>query len=102
MHEHCRRLIKIFFLFSFVSLMLCPYAEIMTASHGGKIVIQQDDFRKTKKLVIHDFHADDHPLYFTRTALQPLPAAVKKTLCTVPAAHQNIGLSTYATVQLLL
>jgi hypothetical protein len=102
MHEHCRRLIKVFFVFSFVSLMLCPYAEIMTASHGGKILIQQDDFRKTKKLVLHDFQPDTPSFYFTSNAPQPVPAALKETLCVMPASHQRISLSIFSTVQLLL
>ena len=51
MKNNYRRLLKIFLLCAFVYLMLCPYASLLSAAHGGNILIQQDDFRKTKKLV---------------------------------------------------
>jgi len=102
MQDHSKRFLRVLLLFSFVSLMLCPYAEIITASHGGKMLIQQDDFRKTKKLVINDFHSGNPLVYITSTPSQPVPAAIKETLNVMPASHLSIGLSITTTVQLLL
>jgi hypothetical protein len=102
MHEHCRRLIKVFFLFSFISLMLCPYAEIITASHGGKILLQQDDFKKNRKPVKNEYQSPQAPVFlktplFACTRFLP---DVRRPL--FPLQCLPIGLSITTTVQLLL
>jgi hypothetical protein len=102
MHELCRRLIKIFFLFSFVSLMLCPYAEIVTAGHGGKLVLQQDDFKKSRKLVKNEYQSPQAPV-FLKTPLFAsalFMSEVRRPL--FPLQCLPIGLSITTTVQLLL
>jgi len=102
MQDHCRRFLRILLLFSFVSLMLCPYAEIITAGHVGKLLIHQDDFKKNKKLVKNEYQSPQAP-FFLKT---PLPAIayfgseVRRPLC--PPQCQPIGLSITTTVQLLL
>jgi len=52
MQNRCRRFLRVLLLFSFVSLMLCPYAEIVTAGHGGKLLIHQDDFKKSQDKMV--------------------------------------------------
>lgn len=102
MQCHCKRFLRVLLLFSFVSLMLCPYDEIITASHGGKILIQQDDFKKNRKLVKNECQTPQTPV-FLKT---PHPDSARfwsevrwplfSLLC------QPIGLSLTATVRLLL
>jgi hypothetical protein len=82
--------------------MLCPYAEIITASHGGKLLIHQDDFKKNRKLVKNESQSPQ-ALFFLKTPLFASP------LCGSEAGRplfsprfQPIGLSITATVQLLL
>jgi len=102
MHQHGSRLIRILFLFSFVSLMLCPYSEIITAGHGGKLLIHQDDFKKNWKLVKNEYQSPHAPVFLK----SPIPAE-PTFLAEVRWPHfpllcRPIGLSIITTVQLLL
>jgi hypothetical protein len=102
MQDHSKRFLRVLLLFSFVSLMLCPYAEIITAGHGGKLLIHQDDFKKNRKLVKNEYQAPQAPV-FLKT---PLPAGAP-FLSEVRWPHfsplcRPIGLSITTTVQLLL
>jgi len=102
MKNNYRRFLKVFLLFAFVSLMLCPYAEIITASHGGKLLIQQDDFKKNRKLTKNELQSFQIPV-FLKT---PLPAYtslfLEAHLPLFSPLHQPIGISITTTVQLLL
>jgi hypothetical protein len=102
MQDHSKRFLRVLLLFSFVSLMLCPYAEIITAGHGGKILLQQDDFKKNRKLVKNEYQAPQAPV-FLKTPLHantPFLSEVRWPL--FPPQCQPIGLSITTTVQLLL
>jgi hypothetical protein len=102
MREHCRRLIKVFFLFSFVSLMLCPYAEIITASHGGKILLQQDDFKKNRKPVKNEYQSPQAPVFLKTPHFSGPRFLLEVCRPLFPPQCQPIGLSITTTMQLLL
>jgi len=102
MHEHCRRLIKVFFLFSFVSLMLCPYAEIITASHGGKMLIQQDDFKKNRKPVKNEYQSLQTPVFLKTPLFFSALFLLEVRRPLFPPQCQPIGLFIFSTEQLLL
>ena len=102
MQDHCRCFLRVLLLFSFVSLMLCPYAEIVTAGHGGKLLIHQDDFKKNRKLVKNEYQSPQVPI-FLKTPLfasAHFRSEVRRPL--LPSQCQPIGLSITTTMQLLL
>jgi hypothetical protein len=102
MQHHCKRLLRVLLLFSFVSLMLCPYAEIITAGHGGKLLIHQDDFKKNRKLLKNEYQSPQIP-FFLKT---PLFASAHfwSEVCRplLPPRCRPRGLSITTTMQLLL
>ena len=102
MKNNYRRFLKVLLLFAFVSLMLCPYAEIITASHGGKLLIHQDDFKKNKKLTKNEFQHSQFPVFFKTPLPANTPLFLEVCLPLFPPLHQPIGISITTTVQLLL
>jgi hypothetical protein len=102
MKDNYRRLLRVFLLFAFVSLMLCPYAELITASHGGKLLIQQDDFKKNRKLTKHELPSFQIPAFLKTPHPANTPLFREVHLPLFPALHQPIGISITTTVQLLL
>ena len=102
MQDHSKRFLRVLLLFSFVSLMLCPYAEIITAGHGGKILIHQDDFKKNRKMVINAFQPVKNPVFLKSHDTITAPAMPAVSLERLPVEHQRIGLFIFSTVQLLL
>jgi hypothetical protein len=102
MKNNYRRLLKVFLLFAFVSLMLCPYAEIITASHGGKLLIHQDDFRKANKLVKVDSHLSENLVFIRNNSLLFISSDLKDKQQAVGVPHHSIVLTFISTVQLLL
>ena len=102
MQNHCKRFLRVLLLFSFVSLMLCPYAEIITASHGGKLLIHQDDFKKNRKLVKNEHQSPQAP-FFLKSPIFSAPLFLSEVRWQqFPVQCQPIGLSITTTVQLLL
>jgi len=103
MQSYYQRFVRILLLFSFVSLMLCPYAEIITASHGGKILLQQqDDFKKNRKLVKNEFQSFQVPVFLKTPLHANTPFYLEVHLQLFPPLHLPIGISITTTVQLLL
>jgi hypothetical protein len=102
MKDNYRRLLRVFLLFAFVSLMLCPYAELITASHGGKLLIQQDDFKKNRKLTKHELPSLQIPAFLKTPHPANTPLFLEVHLPLSPPLHQPIGISITTTVQLLL
>jgi hypothetical protein len=102
MKNNYHRLLKIFLLCAFVYLMLCPYASLLIAEHGGNILIQQDDFKKTKKLVKADSHLSENQVFLSKTSLLFIPSDLKGKQIVVGFPHQSIVLTITSTVELLL
>jgi len=102
MKDNYRRLLRVFLLFAFVSLMLCPYAELITASHGGKLLIQQDDFKKNRKLTKHELPSFQIPAFLKIPLHANTPFFQEVRLQLFPPLHQPIGISITTTAQLLL
>ena len=102
MKNNCRCFLKILLLFAFVSLMLCPYAEVFTASHGGKLLIHQDDFKKNRKLTKHELQSLENPVFLKTPHPANPPLFLEIQLPLSPPLHQPIGISIPTTVQLLL
>jgi hypothetical protein len=102
MKNKYRRFLKVLLLFAFVSLMLCPYAEVITASHGGKLLIQQDDFRKAKKLVKADSHLSENQILLSNNSLLFIPSDLKQKQQVVGFSHHSVVLTITSTVELLL
>jgi hypothetical protein len=94
--------VRILLLFSFVSLMLCPYAEIITAGHGGKILLQQDDFKKKRKLVRNEFQSFQAPVFLRAPLHASAPFLSEVRWLHFSPQCQPIGISITTTVQLLL
>ena len=102
MQDHSKRFLRVLLLFSFVSLMLCPYAEIITASHGGKILLQQDDFKKNRKLVKNEFQSFQSPVFLKTPLHANTPFFMEMFFPLFPLWCQPIGISITTTAQLLL
>ena len=102
MKDNYRLLLRVFLLFAFVSLMLCPYAELITASHGGKLLIQQDDFKKNRKLTKHELPSLQIPAFLKTPHPANTPLFREVHLPLFHPLHQPIGISITTTVQLLL
>jgi hypothetical protein len=102
MKDNYRRLLRVFLLFAFVSLMLCPYAELITASHGGKLLIQQDDLKKNRKLTKHELPSFQIPAFLKTPHPANTPLFREVHLPLFHPLHQPIGISITTTVQLLL
>ena len=102
MKNNYRLFLKVLLLFAFVSLMLCPYAAIITASHGGKLLIQQDDFKKNRKLTKNEFQSCQFPVFLKTLLPANTPLFLEVRLPLFPSLHQPIGISITTTVQLLL
>ena len=102
MKDNYRRLLRVFLLFAFVSLMLCPYAELITASHGGKLLIQQDDFKKNRKLTKHELPSFQIPAFLKTPHPANTPLFREVHLPLFHPLHQPIGISITTTAQLLL
>ena len=102
MKDNYRRLLRVFLLFAFVSLMLCPYAELITASHGGKLLIQQDDLKKNRKLTKNELQSLQTPVFLKTPHPADTPLLLEVHLPLSPPLHQPIGISITTTVQLLL
>jgi hypothetical protein len=102
MQSHYQRSVRILLLFSFVSLMLCPYAEIITASHGGKLLLQQDDFKKNRKLIKNEFQSFQAPVFLKTPLHANTPFFMEMFLPLFPLLYQPIGISITTTAQLLL
>jgi hypothetical protein len=102
MQGYYKRFVRILLLFSFVSLMLCPYAEIITAGHGGKILLQQDDFKKNRKLVKNEYQAPQAPVFLKTPLHASAPFLSEMRWPHFSPLCQPIGLSITTTVQLLL
>ena len=102
MKNNYRHLLKVFLLFAFVSLMMCPHAEIITASHGGKLLIHQDDFKKNRKLVKNEFQLFQTPVFLKTPLPANTPFFQEVRLPLFPPSHQPIGISITTTAQLLL
>jgi len=102
MKNNYRRLLKIFLLCAFVYLMLCPYASLLSAAHGGNILIQQDDFRKTKKLVKADSQLPENHAFLNNNAMLFVPSyPQEKQLAGGVLSHSTV-LTIISTVELLL
>jgi hypothetical protein len=82
--------------------MLCPYAEIITASHGGKLLINQDDFNKNRKLTKNELQSLQTPIFLKTPNPADTPLFLEVHLPLSPPLHQPIGISITTTVQLLL
>jgi hypothetical protein len=102
MQDHRRRFLRVLLLFSFVSLMLCPYAEIITASHGGKLLIHQDDFKKNRKLAKIEFQSLQTPAFLKTPLSAHAPFYSAMRLPLFSPVYQPIAISITATVELLL
>jgi hypothetical protein len=102
MHDHRKRFLRVLMLFSFVSLMLCPYAEIITASHGGRVLIHQDDFKKNRKLTKIEFHSLQTPAFLKTPLSANAPFFPEVHLPVLSPIYQPIAISITATVELLL
>jgi hypothetical protein len=102
MKNKYRRLLRIFLLFAFVYLMLCPYASLLSAAHGGNTLIQQDDFRKTKKLVKADSNLSQNQVFLSSNSLLFIPSEIQHKQQIVGFFHRSIALTITSTAQLLL
>jgi hypothetical protein len=102
MKNNYRRVLKVLLLFAFVSLMLCPYAEVFITSHGGKLLIHQDDFKKNRKLAKNELQSFQTPAFLKTPLSAGIPVSQEVRLELVPLLHQPIGISITTTVQLLL
>lgn len=91
----------LFLLVAFVYLMLCPYAEILSSAHGGRVLIYQSEFRKTKKLVINEGQIE--PVVFLKShAPLCLPSPFHNVRQADGVIVQHLNLITVTTVHLLL
>ncbi len=102
MKYNYRRLLNIFLLCAFVYLMLCPYASLLIAEHGGNILIHQEDFKKTKKLVKADSHLSEDQAFIRNNALLFIPSDLKQKQQIVSLSRHSTALTITSTVQLLL
>ena len=104
MKNNYRSLLRVFLLFAFVSLMLCPYASLLSAAHGGNTLIQQEDFRKTKKLVKVESELPENHAIFNNNdnAALFLPSDLKQNQQVFVFFHRSIALTITSIAQLLL
>lgn len=97
-----QRVLGLLLLFAFVYLMLCPYAEILSSAHGGRLLINQNDFRKTKKLLKNEFQTEPIAVFLNSHAPLFTPAHCPISQPAGGVIFSPINLTIVTTVNLLL